>query len=35
MKNLKAIAEYLHRNGLSVTPDWMKMSTPWAHQASA
>jgi hypothetical protein len=24
MKNLKAIAEYRHHNGLPVTPDWMK-----------
>ncbi len=24
MKNLKAIAEYRHRNGLPVTPDWMR-----------
>ena len=24
MKNLKAIAEYRHRNGLSVTPAWMR-----------
>ena len=24
MKNLKAIAEYRHRNGLPVTPEWMK-----------
>jgi hypothetical protein len=24
LKNLKAIAEYRHRNGLSVTPAWMK-----------
>src|ERR1700682_4393816 len=24
LKNLKAIAEYRHHNGLSVTPDWMK-----------
>jgi hypothetical protein len=24
LKNLKAIAEYRHRNGLSVTPDWMR-----------
>jgi hypothetical protein len=23
MKNLKAIAEYRHRNGLPVTPKWM------------
>jgi len=31
MKNLKAIAEYRHRNGLPVTPDWMRrkeMTTP-------
>jgi hypothetical protein len=24
LKNLKAIAEYRHRNGLPITPDWMK-----------
>ena len=24
LKNLKAIAEYRHRNGLPVTPDWMR-----------
>ncbi|MGV0813565.1 SRPBCC family protein [Mycolicibacterium boenickei] len=24
LRNLKAIAEYRHRNGLPVTPDWMK-----------
>jgi hypothetical protein len=24
MKNLKAIAEYRHRNGLPVTPEWMR-----------
>jgi hypothetical protein len=24
LKNLKAIAEYRHHNGLPVTPDWMK-----------
>jgi hypothetical protein len=24
MKNLKAIVEYRHQNGLSVTPAWMK-----------
>jgi hypothetical protein len=24
MKNLKAIAEYRHHNGLPVTPDWMR-----------
>ncbi|HXO56350.1 MAG TPA: SRPBCC family protein, partial [Mycobacterium sp.] len=24
MKNLKAIAEYRHHNGLAVTPDWMR-----------
>ncbi len=26
MKNLKAIAEYRHRNGLPITPDWMRVS---------
>ncbi|MHA3023514.1 SRPBCC family protein [Mycobacterium sp. BMJ-28] len=24
LRNLKAIAEYRHRNGLPITPDWMK-----------
>jgi hypothetical protein len=24
LKNLKAITEYRHRNGLRVTPDWMR-----------
>jgi hypothetical protein len=24
MKNLKAIAEYRHHNGLPATPDWMR-----------
>jgi hypothetical protein len=24
LKNLKAIAEYRHQNGLSVTPAWMR-----------
>jgi hypothetical protein len=24
MRNLKAIAEYRHHNGLPVTPDWMR-----------
>jgi hypothetical protein len=24
LKNLKAIAEYRHQNGLPVTPDWMR-----------
>ena len=24
IKNLKAIAEYRHRHGLPVTPDWMR-----------
>ena len=24
LKNLKAIAEYRHRNGLPITPDWMR-----------
>jgi hypothetical protein len=26
MKNLKAIAEYRHHNGLAVTPDWMRQA---------
>jgi hypothetical protein len=26
MKNLKAIAEYRHRNALAVTPDWMRQA---------
>ena len=25
LKNLKAIAEYRHHNGLPITPDWMRM----------
>jgi hypothetical protein len=27
LKNLKAIAEYRHHNGLPITPDWMRNST--------
>jgi hypothetical protein len=26
LKNLKAIAEYRHHNGLPITPDWMRES---------
>jgi hypothetical protein len=26
MKNLKAIAEYRHHNGLAVTPAWMRQA---------
>jgi hypothetical protein len=30
LKNLKAITEYRHRNGLPITPDWMRTPCPSA-----